>query len=583
MRNCKTPQRQRILFSFAVICLLTVALTGRLSYLMLAKADYYGEKAKQVQQRERAIKAERGKIYDRNGIVIAGNKPVSTISVIHNQITDKEKVIRVLSEMLELDEEKVRQRVEKKSSREKIKTNVEKTISDKIRKLNLDGVMVDEDYKRYYPFHELASKVIGFAGGDNQGILGLEVKYDSNLAGEDGSILTTTNARGIEIDGAVEDRIEPVAGDNLYCSLDVNLQKFAQQAAEKVMKAKNAKNVRVIMMNPNNGEIYAMVNVPEFDLNNPFALDTEEELSEKKKQELLNQIWRNHCVSDTYEPGSTFKVITATSALEANVVKLTDTFSCPGFKIVEDRRIRCHKTTGHGAETFVQGVQNSCNPVFMEVGARLGVDGMYTYLNRLQILKKTGVDVPGEAATIMHQKKNVGAVELATMSFGQSFQLTPLRLLTTVSAVINGGRMITPHFGVRLESSDKTVVKKLTYEEQENVVSKETSDNMKMILESVVSEGSGKKAAVSGYQVGAKTGTSEKLPRSSNRYIASTLGFAPAENPVVLAIVLIDEPEGIYYGGQIAAPVISELLDDALPYFGIERKEEKKEDSESTQ
>ena len=574
MRNCKTGQRQRILFSFAVICFLTVALTGRLSYLMLVKADYYGKKAEQVQQRERAIKAERGKIYDRNGTVIAGNKPVSTISVIHNQITDKERVIRVLSRLLELDEEKVRARVEKQSSREKIKTNVEKKVSDKIRKMNLDEVMVDEDYKRYYPYNELASKVIGFAGGDNQGILGLEVKYDANLSGQDGSILTTTNARGIEIDGAVENRIEPVAGDNLYCSLDVNLQKFAEQAAKKVMKAKNAKNVRIIMMNPSNGEIYAMVNVPEFDLNNPYELNTDEKVSDKKKQELLNQMWRNHCVSDTYEPGSTFKIITATSALEANVVKLTDTFSCPGFKVVEDRRIRCHKTTGHGAETFVQGVQNSCNPVFMEVGARLGVDGMYTYLNKLGILNKTGVDVPGEAATIMHQKKNVGAVELATMSFGQSFQLTPLRLLTTVSAVINGGRMVTPHFGVRIESADKTEVKKLTYEEKENVVSKETSDNMRMILESVVSEGSGGKAAVSGYKVGAKTGTSEKLPRSSNRYIASTLGFAPVENPVVLAVVLIDEPEGIYYGGQIAAPVISELLDDALPYLGIERKEE---------
>ena len=574
MRNCKTGQRQRILFSFAVICFLTVALTGRLSYLMLVKADYYGKKAEQVQQRERAIKAERGKIYDRNGTVIAGNKPVSTISVIHNQITDKERVIRVLSRLLELDEEKVRARVEKQSSREKIKTNVEKKVSDKIRKMNLDGVMVDEDYKRYYPYNELASKVIGFAGGDNQGILGLEVKYDANLSGQDGSILTTTNARGIEIDGAVENRIEPVAGDNLYCSLDVNLQKFAEQAAKKVMKAKNAKNVRIIMMNPSNGEIYAMVNVPEFDLNNPYELNTDEKVSDKKKQELLNQMWRNHCVSDTYEPGSTFKIITATSALEANVVKLTDTFSCPGFKVVEDRRIRCHKTTGHGAETFVQGVQNSCNPVFMEVGARLGVDGMYTYLNKLGILNKTGVDVPGEAATIMHQKKNVGAVELATMSFGQSFQLTPLRLLTTVSAVINGGRMVTPHFGVRIESADKTEVKKLTYEEKENVVSKETSDNMRMILESVVSEGSGGKAAVSGYKVGAKTGTSEKLPRSSNRYIASTLGLAPVENPVVLAVVLIDEPEGIYYGGQIAAPVISELLDDALPYLGIERREE---------
>ncbi len=464
--------------------------------------------------------------------------------------------------------------MEKVSSREKIKTNVEKEISDKIREKDMDGVMVDEDYKRYYPFQELASKVIGFAGGDNQGILGLEVKYDSYLSGEDGSILTTTNARGIEIDGATEERIEPVAGQNLYCSLDVNLQKFAQQAAKKVMKAKNAKNVRIIMMNPQDGEIYAMVNVPEFDLNHPYELPNKKKVSEKKKQELLNQMWRNHCVSDTYEPGSTFKVIIATSALEDKVVKLTDTFHCPGFKVVEDRRIRCHKTTGHGSETFVQGVQNSCNPVFMEVGARLGVDGLYRYMKQLGVLEKTGVDVPGEAATIMHQKKNIGAVELATMSFGQSFQLTPLRLLTTVSAVLNGGTLVTPHFGVQLESSDGTAVRKIAYQQKKNVVSKETSENMKKILASVVSEGSGKKAAVSGYDVGAKTGTSEKLPRSSNRYIASTLGFAPAEHPVILAIVLIDEPEGIYYGGQIAAPVISELLDDALPYLGIERRQE---------
>ena len=576
MRNCKTAQRQRVVFAFLVVVFLAVLLMGRLAYLMVVKADYYGEKAKQVRQRERAIKAERGKILDRNGNVIAGNKPVSTISVIHNQITEPEKVIRILSEMLDLPEEQVKARVEKVSSREKIKTNVEKEISDKIREMDLDGVMVDEDYKRYYPYKTLASKVIGFAGGDNQGILGLEVSYEEKLSGIDGSILTTTNAKGIEIEGASEDRIEPMAGNDLYTSLDVNLQQFAEQAAKKVMKAKNAKSVRVIMMNPQNGEIYAMVNVPEFDLNDPFTLKNSKGLTDKEKQDALNQMWRNNCISDTYEPGSTFKVITATSALEAGVVKLTDTFSCPGFRVVEDRRIRCHKTTGHGAETFVQGVQNSCNPVFMDVGARLGVDGMFTYLNKLCILKKTGVDVPGEAATIMHQQKNVGAVELATMSFGQSFQLTPLRLLTTVSAVINGGRMITPHFGVRFESADKSVIQKLEYPEEENVISQKTSEDMREILESVVSEGSGSKAAVSGYEVGAKTGTSEKLPRSSNKYIASTLGFAPASNPVVLAIVLIDEPNGIYYGGQIAAPVISELLDDALPYLGIKPKPEEK-------
>ncbi len=567
MRHCKTAQRQRILFAFVVMCLMAVALTGRLTYLMLAKADYYGEKAKEVQQRERNIKAERGKILDRNGEVIAGNKPVSTISVIHNQLKDPEKVIAVLSELLDIEEKKVRARVEKKSSREKIKSNVEKEISDKIREMDLAGVVVDEDYKRYYPYGELASKVIGFAGGDNQGILGLEVSYDKYLAGQDGKILTTTNARGIEIDGKSEERIEPVAGANLYCSLDVNLQKYAQQAAKKVMKAKQAKSVRIIMMNPQDGEIYAMVNVPEFNLNEPYELKTKKKVSSKKKQELLNQMWRNHCISDTYEPGSTFKVITATAALEAGVVKNEDRFHCPGFKVVEDRRIRCHKTTGHGAENFVQGVQNSCNPVFIEVGGRLGVDGMYRYLNQFGVLKKTGVDVPGEAVTIMHQKKNVGAVELATMSFGQSFQLTPLRLLATVSGVINGGRQITPHFGVKLESADETAVKMLSYEEKEGMVSRETSENMKVILESVVSEGSGSKAAVEGYQVGAKTGTSEKLPRSSKKYIASTLGFAPAKNPKVLAIVLIDEPQGIYYGGQIAAPVISELLENALPYL----------------
>ena len=438
------------------------------------------------------------------------------------------------------------------------------------------GVMVDEDYKRYYPYGSLASKVIGFAGGDNQGILGLEATYDSMLAGQDGSILTSTNARGIEIEGAVENRIEPVAGNDLYCSLDVNLQKFAQQEADKVMKAKKAKNVRIIMMNPQDGQIYAMVNLPEFDLNDPYKTDQKVQLSEKGTQDYLNQKWRNHCVSDTYEPGSTFKVITAASALEANVVKLNDTFQCPGYKVVEDRRIRCHKTTGHGTETFVQGVQNSCNPVFMEVGARLGTERLFQYLQQFGVLEKTGIDLSGEAATIMHQKKNVGAVELATMTFGQSFQLTPLRLLTSVSAVINGGRLVTPHVGVCMENIQQSYVRKLKYKEKADVLSSQTSETMKEILASVVSEGSGKKAAVSGYDVGAKTGTSEKLPRSSNKYIASTLGFAPAKNPIVLAIVLIDEPEGIYYGGQIAAPVISKLLDNALPYLGAKRSVQKK-------
>lgn len=575
LKQSRTLQRQKLLFVYGMVVLFMIGLAGRLLYLMVNRADYYGEKAKEVHQRQRTVKAARGIIYDRNGVAIASNKPVSTISVIHNQVQNPEKVIRVLSELLELPEEKVRKRVEKVSSIEKIKSNVDKDISDRIRDMELAGVMVDEDYKRYYPYSEFASKVIGFTGADNQGIIGMEVAYDKYLQGQDGSILTMTTARGLEIDGKAEERIEPIAGTNLYTSLDVNIQSFAQQAAGKVMKAKKAKSVRIVMMNPQNGEIYAMVNVPEFDLNDPYTLNTtsSKNMSDKKKQEALNGMWRNACVSDTYEPGSTFKVIVAASALEAGVVKLEDTFHCPGFKVVEDRRIRCHKTTGHGSETFVQGVQNSCNPVFMEVGARLGVDNMFHYLQQLGIMGKTGIDVPGEASTIMHRKENVGAVELATMSFGQSFQLTPVRLLSSISMILNGGTRITPHLGVELESSDGTAVKKLTYPAQENIISSQTSETMRMILESVVSEGSGKKAYVEGYQVGAKTGTSEKLPRHSNKYIASCMGFAPADHPVVAALVLIDEPQGIYYGGTIAAPVISELLDNALPYLGVERGE----------
>ena len=575
LKQSRTLQRQKLLFVYGMVVLFMIGLAGRLLYLMVNRADYYGEKAKEVHQRQRTVKAARGIIYDRNGVAIASNKPVSTISVIHNQVQNPEKVIHVLSELLELPEEKVRKRVEKVSSIEKIKSNVDKDISDQIRDMELAGVMVDEDYKRYYPYSEFASKVIGFTGADNQGIIGMEVAYDKYLQGQDGSILTMTTARGLEIDGKAEERIEPIAGTNLYTSLDVNIQSFAQQAAGKVMKAKKAKSVRIVMMNPQNGEIYAMVNVPEFDLNDPYTLNTtsSKNMSDKKKQEALNGMWRNACVSDTYEPGSTFKVIVAASALDAGVVKLEDTFHCPGFKVVEDRRIRCNKTTGHGSETFVQGVQNSCNPVFMEVGARLGVDNMFHYLQQLGIMSKTGIDVPGEASTIMHRKENVGAVELATMSFGQSFQLTPVRLLYSISMILNGGTRITPHLGVELESSDGTAVKKLTYPAQENIISSQTSETMRMILESVVSEGSGKKAYVEGYQVGAKTGTSEKLPRHSNKYIASCMGFAPADHPVVAALVLIDEPQGIYYGGTIAAPVISELLDNALPYLGVERGE----------
>lgn len=573
-KSCRTAQKRRLLFALSMVFVMLLLLTWRLAYIMFAQADYYGNRAKDVQQRERAIKAERGIIYDRNGVIIAGNKPVSTISVIHNQITEPEKVISALSELLELDEETVRKRVEKVSSREKVKSNVDKEVSDKIRNLGLDGVMVDEDYKRYYPYNSLASKVIGFTGADNQGIIGLEVSYDSVLQGEDGCILTTTNARGIEIAGVAEERIEPQAGKALYTSIDVNIQKFAEQAAKKVMEAKQAKNVRIIMMNPQNGEIYAMVGVPEFNLNEPYTLNVGSTgMTEKQKSEALNKMWRNTCVSDTYEPGSTFKIFTATAALEAGVVKTTDTFSCPGYKIVEDRRIRCHKTTGHGGENFVQGLQNSCNPVFMEVGARLGTDGFYKYLSQLKVLEKTGIDVPGEASTIMHKQENVGAVELATMSFGQSFQLSPIRLLTMVSSVINGGNMVIPHFGVKVEDTKNSSIQAIEYKSEEGIISKATSDTMREMLESVVSEGGGSKAAVEGYLVGGKTGTSEKLPRSSKKYIASTLGFAPAKNPIVLAAVLIDEPQGIYYGGTIAAPVVSELLDDVLPYLGIERAE----------
>lgn len=567
MKYCKTPQKQRLFFVFIVVCFCLFMLVGRLVYLMIYRANYYGERAKAVQQRERSIKGSRGKILDRNGIVLAGNKSVSTISVIHNQIKQPEKVIKNLSAILEIDEDEIRKKVNKVSSREKIKSNVEKAISDKIRNLEMDGVMVDEDYKRTYPFNSLASKVIGFTGADNQGILGLEVKYEKYLKGESGYILTTTNARGIEVDKRAEERIEPKQGKDLYTSIDINIQKFATQAAKNVMEAKGAKNVKILVMNPNNGEIFAMVNVPEFNLNKPYDIKSKKKLSQKELNQKLNDMWRNGCVCDTYEPGSTFKVFTATAAYEQGVVKLTDTFNCPGYKIVGDRKIRCHKTTGHGAETFAQGVQNSCNPVFMEVGQRLGVANMFKYLKKFSVLYKTGIDVPGEAVTIMHQQKNVGEVELATMSFGQSFQLSPIRLLTTISAVINGGNMITPHFGVKILDEQKNRKYTIRYNAQKNVISKDTSEVMKKILESVVSEGGGKKAAVDGYKVGAKTGTSEKLPRRSGKYVASCMGFAPADNPKVIALVLIDEPQGIYYGGTIAAPVISKLLDDILPYI----------------
>lgn len=546
---------------------------------MVFQSEHYAEKAKEIHERERPIKAKRGAIFDINGVEIAGNKPVSTISVIHSQIKEPERVIKELSAHLGISEEKVRKRVEKRSSIERIKSNVEKETADEIRQLSLDGVMVDEDYKRYYPYDDLASKVIGFTGSDNQGIIGLEVYYDKYMQGKSGTILTLTSANGIEIPNAAEDRIEPIPGNDLYTSIDINIQKFAEQAALKVKETKGANNVKIIVMNPQNGEIYAMVNAPEFDLNNPYALNTgtTENLTDSKKNELLNNMWRNGCISDTYEPGSVFKIVTATAALEEHVVKLTDRFSCPGFKIVEDRKIRCHKVGGHGPETFVEGIKNSCNPVFIEVGARVGAEKMYKYYKQLGLFQKTSIDVPGEANSIMHKLDNVGTVELATMSFGQSFQITPLQLLSAVSAVINGGHTVVPHFGVKIKNEESNIEQVLEYESKDNVVSEETSETMKELLELVVSEGSGIRAYLPGFRVGGKTATSEKLPRRNNKYISSFLGFAPANDPKVIAIILIDEPTGIYYGGTIAAPVISELFDNILPYMGIEENYNEKE------
>ena len=579
MARNKTFHRQNILIIVIVILLSAIGLTVRLGYLMILKSEEYATQAQELHERERAIKAERGTIYDRNGVAIATNKPVCTISVIHSQITDPENVIKILSEELGLSEERVRKRVEKVSSIERIKSNVDKDIADIIREYDLDGVMVDEDYKRYYPYESLASKVIGFTGSDNQGIIGLEVAYEKFLKGIDGTILTLTTAYGVEIENAAEDRIEPQAGKDLYTSLDVNIQQYAEQAALKVLEAKNANNVKLIAMNPQNGEIYAMVNVPEFSLNDPYSLTDNmiegidvSTLTEKQKNDLLNNMWRNACISDTYEPGSCFKIVTAMAALEEGVVSLDDKFHCPGYRIVEDRRIRCHKVIGHGSQTFVEGIKNSCNPVFMDIGARVGIKNMYKYFNRVGLFRKTGIDLPGEARSIMHKAENVGAVELATISFGQSFQITPLQLLTATSAIINGGNIVTPHFGVKIMNPDGTIVKTVKYVGETNVVSKETSETMKMLLEKVVSEGTGKRAYLPGFRVGGKTATSEKLPRSSNRYISSFIGFAPADDPQVVAIVLIDEPTGIYYGGTIAAPVISELFDNILPYLGIEEK-----------
>jgi len=576
----KNAQRRSILVVVTAIVLVLTILITRLSYLMLYDKAGYEKLAEELHERERSVKAERGLIFDRNGVVIAANKPVCTISVIHNQIKEPERVISELSRLLSLSEETVRKRVEKYSSIERIKSNVDKETADRIRELKLDGVMVDEDYKRYYPFGSLASKVLGFTGGDNQGIVGLEVKYENYLAGKSGKILTLTTAHGLEIENAAENRREAVAGANLHTSLDVNIQTYAQQLAEKVMLQKMAKGVSIIVMDPNNGEIFACVNVPEYDLNTPYELTeeflviqavTDSAISYEKKNELLNLMWRNRCIHDTYEPGSAFKIVTATAALEEKVVDINDSFFCPGYRVVADRRIHCHKVAGHGSESFLQGIMNSCNPVFMDIGARVGVENFLKYFKRLGLSSKTGVDLPGEATSIMHKKENIGEVELATISFGQSFQITPFQLIRAASAVANGGTLVTPHFGVYIESSEGYVIKNLEYSEQSDAVSEETCETMRYLLEKVVSEGTGNKAYIEGYTVAGKTATSEKLPRSENKYIASFIGFAPAEDPKVIAMVIIDEPQGLYYGGTIAAPVIKELYENILPYMGIDK------------
>ena len=570
MAEFLTHHRKKLFIVFLISVLLMVGLCAQLGFLMIARSDHYSKMADELHKRERTIKAARGEIVDRNGTVIAANRTVCTVSVIHNQVTEPEKVIRELVRILELPEPEVRKKVEKWSSREIIRTNVEKSVGDQIMNLGLSGVKVDEDYKRYYPYGSLASKVLGFTGADNQGIIGLEVKYERYLKGRDGLILTTTDAKGTELQNAAEERVEPVPGNTLTVSLDVNIQKYAEQAAYQVMEKKGAKAVSVIVMNPRNGEIYAMVNVPEFDLNDPFTLNVESGgLTGTELQDARNKMWRNRCINDTYEPGSTFKIITAAAGLEAGVVHLDDRFSCPGFRIVEDRKIRCHKIGGHGGETFLQGAMNSCNPVFIDVGARLGVDSFYHYFEQFGLLGKTGIDLPGEAATIMHKKENMGLVELATVSFGQSFQITPIQLITTASSIINGGRRITPHFAMNVESTDGTYYQKFSYPERMGVVSEATSETMRYILEQVVAEGSGKRAKLPGYRVGGKTATSEKLPRSLKKYISSFLGFAPADDPQVIALITIDEPVGIYYGGTIAAPVVADIFSNILPYLDI--------------
>ena len=571
MRKNRTYHKKKTVLVFAVCIFLLAGLMGRMVYLMIIQSDYYAKKAEQLHERERDIKAARGRILDCKGEILADNKAVCTISVIHSQIKEPEKVVEMLHKELGISVEEAQKRVRTVSAIERVKTNVDKKTGDKIRSYGLDGVKVDEDFKRSYPFDELASKVLGFTGGDNQGIIGLEVMYEDVLRGINGKILTTTDARGIELSELGESRVEPVPGYDLHLSLDKNIQMYAQQAAEKVMEQKQADAVSILLLNPQNGEIYANANVPEFNLNEPFRLNTDTTgMTEKEKQDACNQMWRNLTINDTYEPGSTFKIITMAAGLSQGVVHPDDQFSCPGFKVVEDRRIHCHKRTGHGAENFVQGAMNSCNPVFIEVGLRLGVDNYYRYFQQFGLMKKTGIDLPGEAATIMHKKENIGAVELATISFGQSFQITPIQLATTVSSIINGGRRITPHFGVKVTDEEGNLVKELKYKEEPGIVSKEVSKEVCQILEKVVSEGSGKNAAIEGRSIGGKTATSQTLPRSANRYISSFLGFTPAENPKVLGICVIHNPQGIYYGGTIAAPVIKEIFENILPYMGIE-------------
>jgi len=571
MQKIKTFHKKKILVVFLLCFFVLCFLIGRLAYLMLTQSEYYSRRANELHERERDIKAARGKIIDACGNILAANKTVCTISVIHSQIREPEKIVQVLAKELEMSEADVKKRVEKVSSIERVKTNVAKEVGDRIRAYDLAGVKVDEDFKRYYPYESLASKVLGFTGSDNQGIVGLEVKYDEVLQGTPGKILTLTDARGVELPDAGESRLEPVNGKNLHISLDANIQKYAEQAAYQVMEQKQADSVSVILMRPDNGEILAMVNVPEFDLNDPFTPDVDTAgMSAKEKQDVLNRMWRNGCINDTYEPGSTFKIITAAAGLEEGVVSPSDRFSCPGFKIVEDRRIRCHKVSGHGAEDFVEGTMNSCNPVFIEVGLRLGIDNFCRYFEKFGLLGKTGIDLPGEAATIMHKKENMGQVELATVSFGQSFQITPMQLIATVSSIINGGKRVTPHFGVDVRDDEGTLYEKFSYPLGDQIVSEETSETMRGILEKVVDGGSGKNAFIEGYHIGGKTATSETLPRSANKYISSFLGFAPASDPQVIGMVVINNPQGVYYGGTIAAPVMKDIFANILPYLGVE-------------